>query len=254
MVKIHGKMLVRNFRQSMLDTYGLRIKVHQGFSMGQTADDGATLAVARSEQAETRGDSIVLDASMTVEQAEAAIRKVAGFAVQLLDASGANAPNDARLAAVGFKLAEASSSPAPASSSKSGGGAMAEISVAGQKHLVTLQAEFTRKFPRMGLMFFSLEEAKKAEQGVTIRPLPSNQTIASVRTKVAKGDMSIHGNTTVGTLESGFRDDYGLHVQVCVMRDGRPAYTGGRWDGISLSELDRRGVEQNWDEFRYPTA
>ena len=131
---------------------------------------------------------------------------------------------------------------------------MTEISVTGQKRLVTLQGEFTSKFPRMGLMFFSLEEAKKADQGVAIRPLPSGQTIASVRTKVAKGDMSIHGNTTVGSLESGFRDDYGLHVQVCVMREGKPVYTGALVDGISLSELDRRCVEQNRGDFKYPTA
>jgi hypothetical protein len=242
MLTIHGKMLVRTFRQAMLDTYGLSIKVHQGFSRGQFADDGATLAATRSGQAAQTDSTIVLDGRMTVQAAEDAIRDAAGFAVQVLDASGANAPNDATLDSCGFR---GSSSPQAPS-------AGVGISVTGQKKLSTLQSEFTGKFPQLGLMFFSLEESRKAEQGAQIRPLPSDQTVASVRTKVAKGDMSIHGNTSVGSLEANFRTDYGLYVQVCYMREGKPVYTGESLDGMSLSELNRRAGEQGRGAFAYP--
>lgn len=243
MLAIHGKMLVRNFRQAVLDTFGIALKVHQGFSMGQTADEDATLAATRSEQAEAIGDSLVLEADMTVEQAKAAIRKAVGFAVQVLDSTGANAPGDAKLSALGFQTV-----------ARAPGTGSSGVSVTGQKKLSTLQSEFTGKFPRLGLMFFSLDEARKAEQGATIRPLPSDQTVASVRTKVAKGDLSIHGNTTVGTLEAAFRQDYGLQVQVCVMREGKPVYTGAAVDGVSLTELDRRCQEQSRGAFVYPKS
>ena len=74
MLEFHGKMLVKNFKQAMLDTFGLRIKVHQGFSMGQTADDSATLAATRSGVADSTSATIALTQSMTVEQAEARFR------------------------------------------------------------------------------------------------------------------------------------------------------------------------------------
>jgi hypothetical protein len=248
MLEFHGKMLVKNFKQAMLDTFGLRIKVHQGFSMGQTADDSATLAATRSGVADSTSATIALTQLMTVEQAEAAIRAAAGFAVQVLDASGANAPNDARLVSLGFR---ATPPPAVGSSSASSGSGTS-VSVTGQKRLATIQSEFTERFAQLGLMFFSLEEAKKADQGIHIQPLPSDQTVASVRTKTAKGDMSIHGSTTVGSLEANFRDDYGLFVQVCYMREGKPVYTGSGLDGATLSELNRRAAEQGRGTFAYP--
>jgi hypothetical protein len=127
-----------------------------------------------------------------------------------------------------------------------------EISVTGQKKLVTIQSEFTGKFPQLGLMFFSLDEAKKAEQGQSMKPLPTDQTVASVRTMAAKGDLSIHGNTTVGRLEAAFRDDYGLFVQVCYMKEGKPVYSGASLDSVSLSELNRRAAEQGRGAFAYP--
>lgn len=242
MLTIHGKTLVRTFKQAVLETYGLRIKVHQGFSRGQFADDDATLASARSGQAGQTEASIALRATMTVQEAEDAVRDAAGFAIQVLDHAGANAPNDAKLSDCGFRA------PAAPAADTGGGG----ISVTGQKKLSTIQSEFSSKFPQLGLMFFSIEESRKAERGEQIRPLPSDQTVASVRTKAAKGDMSIHGNTTVGSLEGNFRTDYGLYVQVCYMRDGKPVYTGESLDAVSLSELNRRAGEQGRGTFVYP--
>jgi hypothetical protein len=250
-LEFHGKMLVRTFKQSVLDTFGIRLKVHKGFSMGQTADDGATIASIRSEGAGQVDGSLSLAGSMSVAEAESQIRNALGFAVQVLDVAGANADNASKLSDVGFRMpapVAQSAARAPAASAASG-----DISVTGQKKLATIQSEFSGKFPQLGLMFFSLEEAKKADQGHSIKPLPSDQTVASVRTKSAKGDLSIHGNTTVGTLESAFRDDYGLFVQVCYMREGKPVYTGASLDAASLSELNRRAAEQGRGAFAYPS-
>lgn len=246
MIPIHGKMLVRNLKKLVEDTHGLRLKVHQGFSRGQFADDAGTLAAARSEQAVETGDALDLRGSMTVREAKDHFREVAGFGVQVLDKSGTNADDDALLSSLGFT--EPPAEQATARAEHAGGG----ISVTGQKRLATIQAEFTEKFAQLGLMFFSIEEAKKAERGERIQPLPSDQTVASVRTKAAKGDMSIHGNTTVGTIESRFRDEYGLYVQVCCMRDGKPVYTADSLNGAGLSELNRQAAEQGRGAFAYP--
>lgn len=252
MMNIHGKMLVKNFKALVTDTYGIRIKVHQGFSMGQTADDESTVAAARSDAAGELAGTVVLKATMTVQQAEDAIREALGFAVQVLDARGSNADNALPLSAVGFRAPPASVQAAQLSA-PAGTTTQTAISVTGQKKLSTIQSEFTAKFPHLGLLFFSLEEAKKAEGGGQIRPLQPDRTVASVRTKTAKGDMSIHGNTTVGTVESGFSDDYGLFVQVCFMKDRKPVYSGAALDGLSLSELNRKVAEQGRGPFEYPS-
>ena len=249
-IDFHGKMLVRTFKQSVHEAIGIRLKVHKGFSMGQTADDDATIASIRSEGAAQVDGSLNLVGSTSVAEAESQIRNALGFAVQVLDASGANADNASKLSDVGFRM-PTSAAPAatrpPAASAAHG-----DISVTGQKKLATIQSEFSDKFPQLGVMFFSLEESKKMEHGHSMKPLPSDQTVASVRTKSGKGDLSIHGNTTVGTLESAFRDDYGLFAQVCYMREGKPVYTGASLDSASLAEINRRAGEQGRGAFVYP--
>ena len=104
MISIHGKMLVKSLRDAILETYGLRLKVHQGFSMGQTAEDSATVASARSDKAQDFNGSIELQGSMTVAQAEESIKSSLGFAIQILDSTGANATNDSLLTTLGFRL------------------------------------------------------------------------------------------------------------------------------------------------------
>lgn len=248
MLRLHGKMLVRNFKKAVEEAYGLRLKVHQGFSRGQFADEDDTLAAARSSQATEGETSLALRADMSVRQAKELIRDAAGFGVQVLDPSGANADDDALLTTVGFREPPPAGGATSGAADPAGGG----ISVTGQKKLSTIQSEFTGKFAQLGLMFFSLEEAAKAARGEHIRPLPSDQTVASVRTKAARGDMSIHGNTTIGTIETRFVEEYGLYVQVCYMREGKPVYSADTLNGMSLSELNRRAFEQGRGAFEYP--
>jgi len=258
-IDFHGKMLVRTFKQSVHEAFGIRLKVHKGFSMGQTADDDATIASIRSEGAAQVDGSLNLAGSMSVAEAESQIRNALGFAVQVLDAAGANADNALKLSDVRFRMPASPTSAAPAvpatpaaTRAPAASAAHGDISVTGQKKLATIQSEFSDKFPQLGVMFFSLEESKKMEHGHSMKPLPSDQTVASVRTKSGKGDLSIHGNTTVGTLESAFREDYGLFAQVCYMREGKPVYTGASLDSASLAEINRRAGEQGRGAFVYP--
>lgn len=123
-----------------------------------------------------------------------------------------------------------------------------QITVSGNKKISTLQKEFTQKFPYLGIRLFSEEEWAKSERGESIRALPADQTIASVRTKVHPEPMSIHGRTKVGTLEANFRERYGLFCQVIVHRKGAAgkSYTAGEWDQYGLTEMNRK-LEQSGD-------
>lgn len=99
-MKAHGKMLVKNFKASFKEEFGVSINVHNGFSTGSYADDGATLASIRSEKAETATGDLELHGNMSVGTAEGAIKDALGFKVQILDKSGKNADNSARLSSL----------------------------------------------------------------------------------------------------------------------------------------------------------
>jgi hypothetical protein len=95
--KVHGKMLVKNFKAAFQEEFGVGVKVHKGFSMGHFADDSETLASNRSESAGKVSGELELHGNMKVGSAEKAIKESLGFAVQILDKSGANADNNATL-------------------------------------------------------------------------------------------------------------------------------------------------------------
>lgn len=95
--KVHGKMLVKNFKSAFLTEFGVGIKVHKGFSMGHFAEDGGSLASNRSDSAGNVSGEIELHGNMKVGTAEKEIKENLGFAVQILDKSGANADNAATL-------------------------------------------------------------------------------------------------------------------------------------------------------------
>jgi hypothetical protein len=94
---VHGKMLIKNFKSAFAEEFGVGIKVHKGFSMGHFADDSETVAGNRSESAGKVSGEVQIHGNMKVGTAEKAIKESLGFAVQILDKSGANADNDATI-------------------------------------------------------------------------------------------------------------------------------------------------------------
>lgn len=95
--KVHGKMLIKNFKSAFHEEFGVGIKVHRGFSMGHFADDGDTVASNRSDTAKAASGALELHGNMKVGTAEKEIKESLGFAVQILDRTGANADNGATL-------------------------------------------------------------------------------------------------------------------------------------------------------------
>lgn len=92
-----GKMLVKTFKAKFKEEFGVDIKIHQGLSFGQFADDDATIASIGSDKVSNPSWTIVLHGNMTVKTAEDAIKDAMGFRVQILSKDGSNADNDARL-------------------------------------------------------------------------------------------------------------------------------------------------------------
>lgn len=121
-----------------------------------------------------------------------------------------------------------------------------EISVTGNKKVETLMKEFNKKYPYLQLCIFPIEAKKIVEGGGgSITPVDRSKTIASVRSKVAPGDVTITGNKKVRTLEKEFEQVFGLYAQVCYYTsDGKGKYTGGDYDNMTLTALNKKIEER----------
>lgn len=101
--------------------------------------------------------------------------------------------------------------------------------------LKDIQEEFSDKFPFLRIEFFTW--IGKTEEKQKLNP---ELTIGEVRTIHKEGEVSIHGNLKVRTLEANFRDIYGLSVQVFRL-------SGNIWlqttstDDWTLHEQNRKG-------------
>jgi hypothetical protein len=87
-----------------------------------------------------------------------------------------------------------------------------------------------------------MDDWKKATgNGGTIHCFNVNKRLSDVRVKkdVNAGEISIHGRTLVKNLEKSFYDVYGICCQVCYEKDGKGYYTGGTYDNMSLTQLNK---------------
>jgi hypothetical protein len=238
-IRPHGKQLVENFAAEVFEAFGISIEIlGEG---GRKVREGATLASVRDPA--VRVDELRLEPAMSVAAAEAAFHSTLGLRVRIKGA-GKSVPNERMELRA---LVEQTST-----TRISKGDRNDQISITGQKKISTLQREFTEHHSHLGIMLFSSEEYAKSQQGLPVRPLKGDQTIAAVRERKSTEDISIHGNMLVKTLESRFEEVYGLYAQVCIMSEaGKKGYTGGSLDEMSLSELNRRQRERGRIPFIY---
>ena len=116
-----------------------------------------------------------------------------------------------------------------------------EISVTGNKKIITLQKEFNKKFPylRLAICFSYMRDAVK--KGETISQIDGDRTLASVRRADSGGDISISGNKKIKSLENEFDKVFGLYVQVCyTVSDGHRYYTSGSLDEMTLAAFNEK--------------
>lgn len=115
----------------------------------------------------------------------------------------------------------------------------AEISVTGNKKIETLKKEFNKKFPYLRLGIFYSYAREQVAKGESIKPIPGDKTLASVRRADSGGDISISGNKKIKSLEKEFDTVFGLYCQICYTEgDGSRYYTSGSRDEKTLASFN----------------
>lgn len=88
-----------------------------------------------------------------------------------------------------------------------------EITINDQRKIFAVQKEFSEMFPHLKLEFYS--KSNKGGGAPSQKPMKHiSKTIADCRTIHSSGFITIKPQMTVGELEQGFRDVYGLSTQV----------------------------------------
>ncbi|MGM9800451.1 MAG: hypothetical protein ACI30M_07190 [Muribaculaceae bacterium] len=116
-----------------------------------------------------------------------------------------------------------------------------EISVTGNKKIITLQKEFNKKFPYLSLSICFSYMRDAVKKGERIYQIDGDRTLASVRRADSGGDISISGNKKIKSLEKEFDTVFGLYVQVCyTAADGHGYYTSGSSDEMTLAAFNEK--------------
>lgn len=109
----------------------------------------------------------------------------------------------AKKAAAKKPAAKKAAAPAP----KVGG----EITVNGNKIMKTLQREFSKKFNYLTLCF--IVDADR-EKSVNVKGINTDKRLSEVRKKFSNEEISLHGRTKVGNIESYFWKELGIACQI----------------------------------------
>lgn len=88
-----------------------------------------------------------------------------------------------------------------------------DILISNKQTLGEIKAAFSSKFPHLKLEFY--EHAHKEGEGSPERYLLDDElSVGEIRNIHSEGHLSINANQKVNTLESRFKEIYGLNVQV----------------------------------------
>lgn len=121
-----------------------------------------------------------------------------------------------------------------------------ELSVTGNKKIETLKKEFNKKFPYLRLGIFYSYAREQVAKGESIKPIPGDKTLASVRRADSGGDISISGNKKIKSLEKEFDTIFGLYCQICYTEgDGSRYYTSGSKDDMTLASFNSECEKNN---------
>lgn len=122
---------------------------------------------------------------------------------------------------------------------------MSEILIDNDISIEAIQSEFRKHFPFLKLIFYKIAH-ETATGSQPKDEIDSTLTIGEVRSKDSEGQISINGHKKVITLETEFRDNYGLNVQV--FRKSRKIWLQTTaTDNWTLSEQNERGKEASID-------
>ena len=114
-----------------------------------------------------------------------------------------------------------------------------EITVNGNKKVMTLRKDFNKKFPYLSICICDLSAKTGFENNGIRYEVDDNKTISEVRHTNSPKDLSISGNKKVKTLEKEFEESLGLFVKVCYRETVDCRYpTWGSEEEKTLSSLN----------------
>ena len=112
--------------------------------------------------------------------------------------------------------------------------------ISDSKTIREVKNEFHDKFPWLKIEFYSKSHGTGEGSPESLH-LDDELTIAQVRSVHGEGELSIHGNLRVASLEESFRDGYGLNVQV-FRRSGELWLQTTSTDDWTLAEQNDKGA------------
>lgn len=112
--------------------------------------------------------------------------------------------------------------------------------ISDDRTIQSIQTEFQTHFPNLKIEFYTVPHDTEKGSSLTQQLLEVTKTIGELREQQNTGDLSINGHQKVSTLESNFRDIYGLNVQV-FRRSGNDVWLQtSATDNWTLSEQNKR--------------
>ena len=118
---------------------------------------------------------------------------------------------------------------------------MDTIEISDDKKLKDIKDMFNKKFPHLKIEFFK-EEHKEGEATSFKSMYDDDQLLKDIREKHEEGELSINGNTKTSTLESNFKEKFGVNVQVW-RKSGNMWLQTTTTDEWTLAEQERKGFE-----------
>lgn len=114
-----------------------------------------------------------------------------------------------------------------------------EITINDKRKIFAVQKEFSEMFPYLKLEFYSKPHTQSGSPSHKLMKHIS-KTIAEVRTIHTSGHIQIQPKMTVGELEQGFRDVFGMAIQV-FRKAGDTWFESNETTTWTLEKLDEEG-------------
>lgn len=118
---------------------------------------------------------------------------------------------------------------------------MTEIIITDDLSIQQIQDKFNAHFPYLKIEFFKSAH-QEGEGSSKDNIITTNHIIGEIRYNHASGEVSMHGNQKVSTLEEAFKEKYGLNVQV-FRKSGKVWLETTKTDEWTLSEQNKMGEE-----------
>ena len=120
---------------------------------------------------------------------------------------------------------------------------MTEILISDDLSIEQVQDKFNSHFPFLKIEFFKTSHDNQ-EGSPKDAMIETKNLIGEIRKVHSEGEVSIHGNLKVNTLEESFKNKYGLHVQV-FRKSGKLWLETTKTDNWTLAEQNKTGEEMS---------